>query len=176
MRESFDPFEFFSYLQRNWKFIAACCAIAALLAGLVSWITPNRYTATAPILIDAPAGNDPRSATAVSPIYLESLRTYERFASSDSLFLRAVERFKLREMLSSSFESMKKQILKVSKPRDTKLLEIEVTLTDAKKAQAVAQFLAEETIRLNQSLTKQSDDDFLNTAQQKLEAARARYD
>jgi uncharacterized protein involved in exopolysaccharide biosynthesis len=176
MRESFDPFEFFSYLQRNWKFIAGCCAIAGLLAGLVSWITPNRYTATATILIDAPAGNDPRSATAVSPIYLESLRTYERFASSDSLFLRAVDRFKLREMLSANLESMKKQILKVAKPRDTKLLEIEITLTDATKAQAVAQFLAEETVRLNQSLTKQSDDEFLNAAQKKLEAARARYD
>src|SRR5258708_6794439 len=98
MRESFDPFEYFSYLQRNWKFMAACCAIAALLAAVVSWITPNRYTGTATFLIEAPAGNDPRSATAVSPIYLESLKSYERFASSDSLFLRAAEKFKLREM------------------------------------------------------------------------------
>jgi uncharacterized protein involved in exopolysaccharide biosynthesis len=176
MRESFDPFEYLSYLQSHWKVAAGTCLAAGLLALAISWMLPPRYTATATIFIDAPAGNDPRSATAVSPIYLESLRTYERFAASDSLFLRAVERFELRAMLSSTADSMKKQILKVSKPRDTKLLEIEVTLTDPRKAQAVAQFLAEETVALNQSLSQKTDDEFLKVARANLEAARATFD
>ena len=51
-------------------------------------MTPQ-YTATARIVIDPPAGTDLRAAMAVSPIYLESLRTYEQFASSDSLFQKA---------------------------------------------------------------------------------------
>ena len=37
---------------------------------------------------------------AVSPIYLESLKTYEHYAESDSLFQNALDRFGLRRALS----------------------------------------------------------------------------
>jgi len=75
---------------------------------------------------------------AVSPIYLESLKTYERFADSDSLFQKAVERFALE---GQPIESLKRSVLKVDKLRDTRALQISVTLPDPKTAQAVAQFL-----------------------------------
>ena len=39
----------------------------------------------------AQRGTDPRAAIAISQVYLESLKTYESFASSDTLFLQALE-------------------------------------------------------------------------------------
>jgi uncharacterized protein involved in exopolysaccharide biosynthesis len=177
MQDSFDVFEYAAYLRGRWRFIAACSLTAVVLATAISLLLPKRYTATASILIDAPAGNDPRASTAVSPVYLESLKTYETFAESDSLFVRAMDQFKLRDDVGSvSVDSLKRRVLKVTKPRDTKLLEISVTLTDPRKAQAVAQFLAEQTAILSRSLSGQSDDEFTVTARRNVDAARARLE
>jgi polysaccharide biosynthesis transport protein len=177
-RESgFDPFEYVRYLRRRWKFFLSTCATAAVLTTAISLIIPKRYTATATILIDAPAGNDPRAATAVSPVYLESLRTYERFADSDTLFVRAMQRFNLREGSgSATVDSLKRGVLKVRKLRDTKLLEVNVTLADPVKAQAVAQFIAEETVNLNSSLARRSDDELTEQAHRQAELAREQLD
>ena len=89
MAEPFEIFRYMSYLRLRWEWIVVSAAVAvALAAGHVT--LPKQYTATARILIEPPAGTDLRSAMAVSPIYLESLKTYEHFASSDSLFQKAL--------------------------------------------------------------------------------------
>src|SRR5271157_2973213 len=95
MVESFDSFRYIGYLQSCWRQIAASAGIAVALAAGISLMMPARYTATARIVIQPPAGADVRSSTSVSPIYLESLKTYEQFASSDSLFQKAAQRFQL---------------------------------------------------------------------------------
>lgn len=95
--EELDGIQFARYVRRRWSVIAICCVAATALAGGVSLLLPSRYTATASILIEPPAGNDPRDATAVSPVYLESLKTYERFASSDSVFATALHRLGLEQ-------------------------------------------------------------------------------
>src|SRR5690349_17215308 len=76
-------------LRSRWRLVAIVCAIAAAVSLGASLLMTPRYTATCRILVDPPAGSDPRVSTAVSPIYLESLRTYEAFAASDDLFLKA---------------------------------------------------------------------------------------
>jgi succinoglycan biosynthesis transport protein ExoP len=174
---SFDPFEYVGYLRSRWKFLLTTSVIAVVLTTAISLIIPKRYTATATILIDAPAGNDPRAATAVSPVYLESLRTYERFADSDTLFVRAMQRFNLREESgSATVDGLKRRVLKVRKLRDTKLLEVSVTLADPTKAQAVVQFIAEETVSLNSSLARRSDDELTEQAHRQAELARDQLD
>src|ERR1051325_10790270 len=80
----------------RWRLVAIACAAAGAMALTASLLTTPRYTATCRILVDPPAGSDPRVSTAVSPIYLESLRTYEAFAASDDLFLQASTKFGLR--------------------------------------------------------------------------------
>src|SRR5262245_51271410 len=138
----FDAVDYLLYIRRRWSVIAVACGIAAVMAFVASMLLPKRYTATASILIEAPAGTDPRSFTAISPVYLESLKTYERVASSDSLFQRALEKFKLFEPNGSlSVEGLKRRILNVNKVRDTKILEIGVTLMNPVEAQAMAQFI-----------------------------------
>ena len=174
MHDEFSALEYAQYLRERWKLVAIAITVAGLLSAAASLLLPKRYTATSVLLIDAPAGNDPRSATAVSPVYLESLKTYEQFAASDTLFVRASQKFHLVEPGGAAVDSLKRRVLKVVKPRDTRLLEISVTLTDPVKAQQVAQFLAEESAKLNQSLSRQTDDEFALEAQRQLDAAQVR--
>ncbi len=62
---------------------------------------------------------------ALSPMYLESLRTYEHFAGSDSLFRQALDHFHLREHFPKRpIESLKSEALRVAIVRDTEILEI----------------------------------------------------
>lgn len=156
MPETFDAFRYISYLRSRWRPIAVSCATAVTIAAAVSFLLPRQYTATARIVIEPPAGTDLRAAVAVSPIYLESLRTYEQFASGDSLFQRAIERFGLR---AGPIEGQKRRVLKVALIRNTRILEISATLPDPRKAQALAQFLAQETIDTSRSLSSDGDHD-----------------
>ena len=177
MTGSLDAFRYMSYVRLRWRLIAATCLIAVVLAGGFSLALPREYTATARIVIEPPAGADPRSAMAVSPIYLESLKTYEQFASSDSLFQRAAERFQLRALMGPrSIETLKKSVLKVGIVRNTRILEIEATLPHAAKAQALAQFLAEQTVAMNQSLVTQGGRDLLEGVEQQAREAKAQLD
>ena len=175
MAESLDVFRYISYLRQRWRFAAGSCLVAVALAAAVSLSLPREYTATARIVIEPPAGADPRSAMAVSPIYLESLKTYEEFAASDSLFQKAVDRFQLRALVGARpIESLKKSVLKVDIVRNTRILEIDATLPNPAKAQALAQFLAEESVALNRSLTVQSGHDLVDAVEQQSRDAQAR--
>jgi uncharacterized protein involved in exopolysaccharide biosynthesis len=177
MTGSVDAFRYLSYVRLRWRLVAATCLIAVALAGAVSLALPREYTATARIVIEPPAGADPRSAMAVSPIYLESLKTYEEFAASDSLFQKATDRFQLRALMGNrSIEALKRSVLKVGIVRNTRILEIAATLPHAVKAQALAQFLAEQTVALNQSLITQGGRDLLESVEQQEREARAQLD
>jgi len=173
MHEQLNVVEYLGYLLQRWRFWVIACAAAGLLSLGFSLLQPKQYTATASILIDAPSGADPRVATAVSPMYLESLRTYEHFVESDTLFLEAVEKFHLRaDYPGAAAESLKHRFLKVTKPRDTRILEVSATLRDPVKAQALTQYIAEQTVNLNRTLSRQSDQDSINEAQRQLDVAR----
>jgi uncharacterized protein involved in exopolysaccharide biosynthesis len=175
MTESFDAFDFASHLDRNWKSILVTCGLACVVTLGVSLLLPKKYTATARILIEPPAGSDSRAAQAVSPIYLESLRTYERFASSDSLFLSALHQFKLREEdPETSVEQWKRRVLKVEIPRNTRILEIHATLRDARKARELAHYLAQQTVALNRSANRSGDEELIADTGRQLDAARTR--
>ncbi len=158
MSEPFDAYRYIGYLSSRWRWIAASAALAAALAAAASLLMTPMFTATAQLVIDPPAGADLRAAMAVSPIYLESLKTYERFAGSDSLFQKAVHRFGLE---GRPIESLKRRVLRVQLVRNTRIMEISVTLPDAKKAQAMAGFLAEATVEINRAAVSESDRELL---------------
>ncbi|HYW42170.1 MAG TPA: Wzz/FepE/Etk N-terminal domain-containing protein [Bryobacteraceae bacterium] len=167
MPEPLDAYRYISYLRSRWVWILASCAIAATIAVAVTLLVPREYTATARIVIEPPAGTDLRAAMTVSPIYLESLKTYEQLALSDSLFQKAIERFGLRSLLGPRpIESMKKRVLNVGLVRNTRILEIAASLPDARKAQELALFLAESTVELNRSLGTEGDRDLLAGVEQ----------
>lgn len=183
MQDSFDAYRYIEFLRTRWRFIALVCGVAIVLTLAVSLLLPQRFTATASIMIEAPATNDSRTGaavviqsptTALTPIYLESLKGYEQFASSDSLFVRAIERFHLQQNGSPSVESLKRSVLKVAKLRDTKVLQISATLPDPKQAHEFAQFLAEETVKLSHDVARDADQQLAGEGEKQLEAARSK--
>jgi uncharacterized protein involved in exopolysaccharide biosynthesis len=167
-----DPGDFLAELKARWPVVAGSCGVALVLALAVSLLLPKRYTATAEVLIQAPGSNDPRSATAISPAYLESLRVYEKLASSDSLFARAMEHV----AGTTAARSSKKDVLRVSKPTNMAVLEISATMTDPNKAQALAQFIAEQTVEASRAIDEQSERDWTRESQGRLVAAKARLE
>ena len=175
MAETFDAFRYMGYLWSRRLWIAATCAIAAALALIVTLTMPKEYTATARIVIEPPAGSDLRSAMAVSPIYLESLKTYEHFAASDTLFFKAMDQFGLRAMLGGrSIESLKSRVLKVGIVRNTRILEISATLQDPRKAQQVALYAAESTVALQRSISDEGSRDLTHGIEQQEAETKAR--
>ena len=173
MAESFDVFRYIGYLWSRARYLGISCAIAVAIVAAVSFALPKQYTATARIVIEPPAGTDLRSAMAVSPIYLESLRTYEEFASSDSLFQHAMEKFGLR---SGPIESQKRRVLKVGLVRNTRILEISATLPDALKSQSLAQFVAQATIEMSRSVTADGDGELVQGMVQQQQDLRQKLD
>jgi uncharacterized protein involved in exopolysaccharide biosynthesis len=176
MYESFDAFEYVKHLRARWLVIATACAASAVLSLGVSLLLPKQYTATARVIIEPPGGSDARLTTAVSSMYLESLKTYELFADGDTLFSKAAEKFHLRSDPSQSLESVKKRVLKVVKLRDTKVLEISVTLSDAKQAQALAEYLAAQTVDMSRAENLASDRDFVEVGERQAAEAKRRLD
>jgi len=174
---SFDAFRYISYLRSRWRWIAASCVTATLIAAVVSALMTRQYTATARIVIEPPGGADVRATVAVSQIYLESLKTYEQFAASDSLFQSAVNRFGLRALVGARpLESLKKRVLKAGLLHYTRILEISATLSDARKAQALTQFIAQSTVEMNRSLLAQGDQEMQRAMQSQERELRERLE
>jgi len=174
MPETLEMLRYIEHLRRRWRVIAVACGAAVGLALLVALLTTPRYTATARIFIEPPAGSDSRVAVAVSPIYLESLKSYEFLASGDGLFLDAVQHFKLPR--SQSIAALKNSVLKVSIPRNTKVLEVSATLPDPVQAQALALYIANQTVKLALDITRDTERELVAEAQKQLEEARARVE
>lgn len=113
-------------------------------------------------------------ATAVSTVYLESLKTYELLATNDQLFARAIERFHLRDDDSSAVETLKRRVLKVDKLRDERALQISVTLRSPQAAQAMAQFIASGAVELNRSGIREAGDAMIQDASKAVDEAKTR--
>jgi succinoglycan biosynthesis transport protein ExoP len=172
-----NAFEYIDYVRLRWRLIVAACVSAIVLSFSISMLLPKRYTATASIVIEPPAGNDVRTATAVSPVYLESLKTYEQFAASDTLFAGAVERFHLASKENpGSIESLKQRVLKVNKLRDTKILEISATLPEPELAQQFVDYIAEETVKLSRGESAATDREVIGEADRQATEAQQRLD
>src|SRR3954447_14590817 len=171
MSDSFDAYRYIGYLRARWRWIAGSAALAVCLAAAASLLMTPQYTATAQIVIEPPAGADLRSAMAVSPIYLESLKTYERFATGDSLFQKAATQFGIT---ARPIEGVKRRVLQVNLLRNTRILEIAVTLPDPVKAQALAKYMAEAAVEINRTSASQSDQDLLRGIEQQAREMRSR--
>ena len=149
MIESPEAFRFIGYVMSRWRLVAGSCLTAVVLAAAVSLILPREYTATARILIEPPTGADERSTVAVSQIYWSRSRptSISRIATA---FSRAASRFQLRALEGAQpIENLKKRVLRVGIVRNTRILEIGATVPDARRAQSLAQYLAEETVGLS---------------------------
>src|ERR1019366_9191492 len=174
MAESFDVFRYTSYILSRGQWIAISCVVAVALALAVSLAMERQYTAVTQIVIEPPAGSDLRAAMTVSPIYLESLKTYEHFAAGDQLFQKAIGQFQLRAQFGTRpIETIKKHVLRVGIVRNTRILEIAVTLPAAAKALAMARYLAQATVDINRTMVVEGDQDLVEGIARQERDARA---
>jgi capsular polysaccharide transport system permease protein len=98
-------------------------------------------------------------------------------AANDNLFQKATDRFHLRALSGRrTIEAIKKNVLRVGLIRDSRVLEIAVTLPDATRAQELAQFLAEQTVGLSQSVNTASGRDLVDAAEHQERDAEAQFD
>jgi capsule polysaccharide export protein KpsE/RkpR len=67
-------------------------------------------------------------------------------------------------------------VLKVTKVRDTNILEIAVTLPDPRQAQSLAQYLADETVTLNRNANRENDRDLIARAEEQFADAQKRLE
>ena len=175
--QNFDAAAFGRYAISRWRTVGAAVLAALILSAAASLILPKRYTATASLIIDLPAGSDPRAAAALSPVYLESLKTYERFAASDTLFSDAISRLGIRvHSPGKTIESLKSSVLRIARPASTRVLDISATLDNPVEAQRLAQYLAERTVELNRSLETRSASDLERQSEAVSEAATERLE
>src|SRR3954454_16342836 len=58
LEDRIDLLSFASYLGTRWRLVAIACVVALSVAGGGSLLMPKKYTATATLLIEPPAGND----------------------------------------------------------------------------------------------------------------------
>lgn len=177
MQGSFTIEDFVAHLRARWRFPAIVCASAAAAAVVITLLLPERYTATTRIVVEAAAGSDLRTPQAVSAQYIEMLKTYEQFASSDRLFMDALDRFELRATAPGrAVEQWKRRVLEVAMVGATKVLEIRVTLPDPATAQAMAQYLAEQTVELSARVNQEADQKLIDEAQLRRDHVRKELD
>lgn len=177
MKEPLSATEFLRLLARRWPILLSAAVSAAVLSFLGAHLLPRKYTSEALLLIETPGISDSRSSLIVSPVYLDSLRTYAMLASSDELFARAVDALGLREAGDgASLAEMKESAIKVEIPRNSRILAIRATLRQPEKAQALAKFLAEATVERNLEIQKKGDELRTSLANSARQAAEERMD
>ena len=163
-----------SFLVSRWRFVAAVAIATGFLAFVVSEFLPRRYTATTTVLIDPPGTNDPRASMVVNPTYLDSLRTFETFFTSDTLFQNAAKRFHMGGG-TYGIKSLKERVLKVAVQHDMRGLEVSATLPDPKEALVMVRDITEPSIDASRAEVDAADRDTLRTVTEEYEQARARF-
>ena len=164
-----------AYIASRWRFVIAAIAAAGVLSFIVSEFLPRRYTATATVIIDPPGTNDPRAAMVVNPTYLDSLRTFERYFTSDTLFQQAAQRFHL-DGGKAGISALRNSVLKVSVEHETRVLEVSATLPDPKDALALVQYITQQSIAASRDEAQAADQDTVKNVTADYDHARERFE
>jgi uncharacterized protein involved in exopolysaccharide biosynthesis len=162
--QDFELVDFVEYLYGRRLVFLAACGVAVGLTLTVGQLLPKRYTAKSSLILQP--SSDARAGTVMSPAYLESLKTWESFAGSDTLYAGAAQNLHVNESKSS--------VLKITRPPNSMVVEINVTLRDPAKAQALAQTLAEQAVELSRSIESGSASDLAGELKKQMEAAQDR--
>jgi uncharacterized protein involved in exopolysaccharide biosynthesis len=150
MPESPDFQKYAGHVARRWRVIAASCIVAMAAAAAVTLLEAKQFTSRARVLIIPPT-SESFPPTAISPTYMESLRTYEYLAMSDSLFQKAVEDLEIVFPSRGPLFSPAQPVIEARMAPGTRILEVSATLPDPQKAQALAAYIAAATVRMTES-------------------------
>ncbi|HEX4273939.1 MAG TPA: hypothetical protein VHZ74_01225 [Bryobacteraceae bacterium] len=161
----FELVEFAEYLYDKRIVFLVSCGVAIGLTLAAGAFLPKQYTAKSSIMIGTP-GNGPHATAALSPAYLESLKSWESLASSDSLYVRTAGRLRVN--------SSKASTLKVARLGNSTVIEISATLRNPVQAQALAQNIAEQTVEISRALEAKTAEGLASELKKQLQAAQER--
>jgi uncharacterized protein involved in exopolysaccharide biosynthesis len=157
MPEPFSAPALLRHLLSRKGVIASAVLAAAGVSFLGTLLLTKQYTAEVRLLIEPPGGTDPRSALVISPMYLDSLKTFVLMASSSELFAQAMDELELREPSDrTSLAALQASTLDVEMIPSTRVLSIRATLPNPAKAHALAAWMAEAVVRRNEQIQSAS--------------------
>ena len=182
MEEEIDLLEYVDVLVRNWKWIVGLVLIAAIAAGIVSFLLLPVYEARALVVVTEPRylmRFDPRFET-VNNVY-DAYNAYPTLATGDDL---------LRELITTLDGSLTEKertlpaftkMVEASSSGDPSLIELVVKNKDAEKAALIANTWAELYVEhLNDLYSQSSEEEHffkeqLQAAEENLQAAEAAF-
>jgi succinoglycan biosynthesis transport protein ExoP len=180
VEEEIDLRAYVDVLVRNWKWIAGLTLIAAITAGIVSFLLPPIYEARALVVVTEPRylmRFDPRFET-VDSVH-DASKAYPALATGDDL---------LRELITTLGGSLTErertlpaftEMVEASSGGDPSLIELKVRSQDAEKAAMIANAWAELYVEHLNDLYSQSSaeehffEEQLQAAEEGLQAAEA---
>lgn len=166
-----SPFDLNSYLRAlaaRWKSIVAVTLGAAAIAFAVSMVLPSTYEATVLMTIQ-PGIAGASNPAAMSPAYLDSLRSYEQWLQSDGLVSQLLQSQKIEDY---SVESFRRSALRVNLGKGTRTLTVSVRMTDPKRAHEAAVKLAEMAVAANNGVARAETEQARAAADREVEEAR----
>jgi polysaccharide biosynthesis transport protein len=171
------------YLDALWRARWGLLA-GTVLAGVSSWGVsawmPRQYEATAVVIVAPPKVGQAASGGAPG---LE-VRNYRSYLENQSLIAQLIRQFKLEAAPHHlTPEQFLDRVLTVSDIRDSRLLEVRVTLRDPKLAADVANDLALRAVELSRTVNQEEVvvardiiKEQLDAARERLTAARSAYE
>ncbi|MBL8138791.1 MAG: hypothetical protein JNL48_19375 [Acidobacteria bacterium] len=171
------------YLDALWRARWGILA-GTVLAGVSSWGVsawmPRQYEATAVVMVAPPKVGQAASGGAPG---LE-VRNYRSYLENQSLIAQLIREFKLEAAPHHlTPEQFLDRVLTVSDVRDSRLLEVRVTLRDPKLAADVANDLALRAVELSRTVNQEEVvvardiiKEQLDAARERLTAARSAYE
>lgn len=160
-------------LKGHWHWILVGTSLCALASLGVSLFLPKVYRATTDLLVsESKIG----PGTELPAWQYATLPTYEPFVDNDALIQRAIERFHLdKAPYDLSVDSFRrKDILDVRALKSTRLLEINVELSNARLAAGLANFFAQGAVEINSNLNVTGASDSRSLLAKQLKEAQSK--
>ncbi len=164
----FDLQEYQAAMAARWKSILAVGTGAAVVALVASLLLPAKYEATVLMAIQ-PGSVGQSNPTAMSPAYLESLRSYEQWVQSEGLVERLLTGERPPDITGEQF---RRSALRATMVRGTRTLQVSVRLGDPKLAHTLALKLAQIAVEANGSVARAERLQARQFAEREVEEAR----
>ncbi len=167
---TFSFIDIIKVLIKRWKQILIGTLTTAIITAVISLIIPRSYKATASLIIwESKIGSDGVLSNYFNPRYYY---TFEGLVKNKDLAQKVINKFNLQ---SKPYEMNIDDFLEnvsVALLRNSKVIELNVYFPDAQKAADIANFLASESVELNNSLNVMDIHNSRATISNQLEEAR----
>jgi succinoglycan biosynthesis transport protein ExoP len=162
VEDEIDLREYIDVLIRHWKAIVALTVVAALVAGVVSFLLPPTYEATALVAAVQPKYQmrfDPKFETLNEDDRQLPLKAYPTLATSDDVLLKVI--VELGDVLEEEEREIQvfSEMIEATSGADPSLITLKVSLRDPVKAARIANVWVDVVVQEINDLYGQTDEE-----------------